>query len=92
MRQAWRAKAVSCDAFEQAKIELKSGVETACDRLERERIKADSQARKKAAITGLKRKIGAVASVARAMAKWQMSEWQDDRLVIGRKSWLLSII
>ena len=64
MRQAWRAKAVSCDAFEQAKLELKAGVETACDRLERERIKA----KKKAAITEVKRKIGAVASIAKAMA------------------------
>jgi hypothetical protein len=64
MMQAWRAKAVSCDAFEQAKMELKACVETACDRLEREQIKAASRAKKEAAITEVKRKIRVVASIA----------------------------
>jgi hypothetical protein len=69
MRQAWRAKAVSCDAFEQAKMELEACVEMACDRLEREQIKAASQAKKEAAIIEVKRKIRAVASIASATAK-----------------------
>jgi hypothetical protein len=48
MRQAWRAEALKCDAYEQAKLELKASVETAADDLERDRAAAEAAAKRAA--------------------------------------------
>jgi hypothetical protein len=50
MRQAWRAEALKCDAYEQAKLELKASVETAADDLERDRAAAEAAAKRAARV------------------------------------------